>query len=450
MECSNLSYLLDILQDRIYNPSTKRQYLNNKIVLENVSLANISKEYSESLAKDIFQTELQYLYKSQEAYVLSRERAYIYLSKYGRKASPEDMKAKQNADKLVSYVLSEIVLLTGLKFMLLPVLNMDIMYGELEPLLPSGVAKKLSLKEGDRVAVAVKERFHQYALLSNYFKERPLTPQHTKAVLFTIISYLHTIHQHYPEFAHKALTCKNIYMCPADAPGLLPFNLKITHFYSAQLRGVAKQSYDIYTFINSMIQDILPRWKEDEALVAFIYDIISKENVHMNISFDDYSNTLTSEEVLNHSYFEGMKMTGGACGCGKKMEGGGKKKKVVARFETQRKELEAELRRLQTRIEKDSMEAARIKQLLGDYIDEQVPPPQPMNKMAYVLGADPTENKIMPGNLPYWAQGQVPPMFYQQNPYVGVPVAPDQMSLLERQLYMQSPVAGGYEKKNDF
>jgi len=315
-------------------------------------------------------------------------------------------------------------------------------YAQLQPLLPQSISKKLNYKAEDRIAVAVKERFHQYALLCNYFKERPLSPQHTKRLIYLLTHYLNIIHQTYPEFSHKSLTCKSIYICASEGRGLLPFDLRLTSFYSAQLRGVSKQTYDLYTFLNSLIQDILPNWKEDESLVNFIYDIIGKQSVYMNISFEDYSNTLTTEEVLGHAYFDDLRqeVKGGACGC-RKMEGGGKKKKVVARFETQRKELESELRRLQTRIEKDSAEAARIRQLLGEYVDEAPLPQQPTNKMAHALGVQPSEQHLMQTSMmqfPYYQQMLYPGM-YPPNPYVGVP---SEMSLLERQLYQ-------HEKKND-
>lgn len=461
-----------MLHDRMYNAASVRQYVNNKVVPENVSFESIQREYSDALAQQLFAGSVEYVYKAHDCFVLSRDRGYLFVSRYGKGAEPRDMKDKVNMDKLVSFVLSEVALLTSYRPTLLPVINMVAPYSSIAPLLSRPVAHKLPFKGDDIVSIHMKERFHQYAILANYFKSKPLTPIVVRSLIFLVVFYLRLLHQHYPQFAHKDLVCNNIYLyanadaqhyVTADASYRLstPFNIKFVHFYRAQLYGASKQSYDLYTFLRSLTSDLYTQWRSDVDLVQFIQDVIGRDTMDTSVAFDQYDNVITSDEILQHRYFapfvtnmntntnanNAMEMSGGGCGCASKSPQkmlGGKRKKVVARFESHRRELEQELHKLRERVEKDTREIERIRKMLGEIV-EDVPPQvaPPMNKMAQFLNVQPSEQSAMQNTVmqhPYYQQMYYP-MMHPPNPYVPV----DEMSLMERQLYAPMEV----EKKNN-
>lgn len=397
------------------------------------------------------------------------------------------MRERQNVDRLVSFVLSEIALLTGMQPVLLPVVNMDARYEEVLGLLPQAVQSKLALRKGDLVAVNVKERFHQYAILANYFRGRPLGGAALRGVVFLVAYYLQLIHRTYPQFAHRNLVCRNIFLYPSPAarryPALgtafrlqLPFNLKLVHLHRAQLFGAQRQTYDLHTFLVSLMQEVVPDWRDDREFADFVHDVVGKENVNLNVSFEDFVPTdySTTEQVLAHPYFAPLaeepvaaavpagesaeeraaEMQGG-CGCsglrdvvrqGQQsllsglLQSGGGRKRAVQRFETQRREVEEELRRLQERIEKDQREAARLQRLLGDYVEDSRGPAEPAaSRMAQLLGVQPAEAHMMQNamvqQVPYYQQMYYPAM-HPPAPYVPIPPPEEDFRpLLERQLY---------------
>ena len=290
---------INLLFDYLYNINSKNCFNINKIIMGKISLDDIKIPIPvDSIPTDI---EIYNKYKSiiiegRFKLITFNKELYQYIFKkysnlfsinikisfYKKNENIESFNSSINNDSLFSYLLSSLVINKKTKHILLPIINIDMTLKDIEKIikLDSGYSHIknaiLNNEINDICCVQVREQYFKTILLKDYLQDHICS---FEGLLFQIIHTLAVLQYEYNGFRHNNLTLNNIniylkkennsyteYSGFKNDKFYLPnygFDIKITNFETATIpkyygndnNGIANEYYDLYTFLNDLIND---------------------------------------------------------------------------------------------------------------------------------------------------------------------------------------------------
>jgi hypothetical protein len=378
---------INLIYDYLYNLNSKNCFSFNKITLGKIGLDDIKiplssdnqeeKEYWDKNKSDILNGRFKLISFNEKSYELLFKRysnqfpVNVKVSFYKENKSINLMDESVNNDSLFSYILSQLVLAKKTKHILLPVINLDVNYSDIEgfttddssnPIIKSGI---LNNNITDKCCLQLREHFFRTVNLEEYLSEHVCS---YKGLLFQVIHTLATIQKEYEGFRHNNLIISNIMVYLKKSSDTMTeyegfkndkfyvpnvgFDIKITNFEHAvipKFYGMFNMKnpnikfadqhnpyYDLYTFLNDLLEGTtkMSSYSEgnkcDVETKKFLDKIIpphirglSQNNFNKNmivanpvdllydIYFDEYRNkpskNLVGDSVTNHLYLTGQK-----------------------------------------------------------------------------------------------------------------------------------------------
>jgi hypothetical protein len=380
---------INLVYEYLYNKNTKNCFSFNKITLGKISLDDIKislpsenqeeKEYYDKNKSDILNSRLKLVLFNEKSYELLFKRysnqfpLNIKVKFYENSKSINSLETIINNDSLFSYILSELVLSKKTKHILLPIINLDVNYSDIESFISDSLSKSV-IKTGilnnniiDKCCLQLREHFFKSVSLEKYLLENVCS---YKPLIFQVVHTIATIQQKFGGFRHNNLTLSNILVYNKKSSdnfteydgfkndkfyiSNINFDIKITNFEHAMIPKFygmfntknsnikfADQTnpyYDIYTFLNDLLEGhtkmslFSSENKCDKETQKFFDKIIPKNirglgqnKFNKNIIvinpiellydsyFDEYrikpSEKLIDESISNHLYFTGQKTT---------------------------------------------------------------------------------------------------------------------------------------------
>ena len=222
---------INLIYDYLYNLNSKNCFSFNKITLGKIGLEDFKIGLVDSdNNKDDFdfynKTKLDILNGRFKLLSFDEESNQITLKKYSNQF-PVNVKVSFysnnkivnlfdcniNNDSLFSYLLSQLVLAKKTKHILLPIINCDINFSEIEHFTKDDISNqkiKTALLNGkitETCCLQLREHFFKTINLDEYLKENLCS---YKALLFQVIHTLAIIQQEFEGFRHNDLQLKNI------------------------------------------------------------------------------------------------------------------------------------------------------------------------------------------------------------------------------------------------
>jgi hypothetical protein len=282
----NLENRINILYEYLYNPNNKKCFSIDKIILGEISLddikislpSNTEKEYYDVNKSEILNGNFKLLFFNEESLQLIFKKYSNNLSinikiSFYKNDKIDLLESPINNDSLFSYLLSYLVLSNKTKHILLPIINLDIKFSEIENLIIEDIYKTkikseiLNNKISDICCLQVREHFFKTINLQDYLATNKCS---YKILLFHIIHTLATIEMKFKGFKHNNLLLRNIFVYLKnksdsfieyefkDVKYYIPdidIDIKITNFeysYIPKYYGKDKSGSDILTFINDL------------------------------------------------------------------------------------------------------------------------------------------------------------------------------------------------------
>ncbi len=380
---------INLIYDYLYNLNSKNCFSFNKITLGKIGLDDIKiplpsdnqeeKEYWNKNKSNILNGRFKLISFNEKTFELLFKRysnqfpVNVKVSFYKNSKSINLMDDPINNDSLFSYILSQLVLAKKTKHILLPIINLDINYSDIENITAdesfNSIIKTAILNNNitDKCCLQLREHFFRTVNLEEYLLEHTCS---YKSLLFQIIHTLATIQKEFEGFRHNNLILSNILVYLKKSSDILSeyegfkndkfyvpntgFDIKITNFEHAiipKFYGMASMKnpnikfadqpnpyYDLYTFLNDLLEGKTKMSSQSEdnkcdiETKKFLNKIIpphirglDQNNFNKNMVvanpiellydsyFDEYRNkpskNLTSESISNHLYLTGSKVT---------------------------------------------------------------------------------------------------------------------------------------------
>jgi hypothetical protein len=284
---------INLLYNFLYNENYKTCFDIDKIQLGKIKIEDIkitNQEESLSLLKEIISSKLSYnCYNTNEQliYLKRFSDSFPVTIKIGFYTDESDnLSNKANNDAVFSYLLSQLVINKKTQHILLPIVNFDISFEKIEPLLKNLpiykiVKEKIDYNEiKNTLSVRVREHFLQSKILKEYIEKNSCD---YKPLIFQVIHTLAVLQKEFPGFRHNNLTPDNILIYINKKPEdilyefgskrwkleNINFHIKIGNFEKSTLPkyyGVKNQRdtdvpyitqlndyFDIHTFLNALI-----------------------------------------------------------------------------------------------------------------------------------------------------------------------------------------------------
>ena len=259
-----------------------------------------------------------------------------------------------NNDSLLSYLLSQLILNKQTTHILLPILNIDMLFTDIEHVLKNDdcydkIKSAINNNEISNICCCqLREQFFKIMVLEDYLSKNKCSH---KGLIFQVIHTLAVLQTQYPGFRHNNLLLKNIVIYlkkknnqyniynnfnkKSNEKFYVPnigFDIKITNFENTIIPNVygsfninnpnikfadqPNSYYDIYTFLNDFI-NIIKKELEDEKkcnreTIEFFNKIIpvhlrdDKSNKSTN-KFNKNYNIISPVDLLNDPYFDEYK-----------------------------------------------------------------------------------------------------------------------------------------------
>lgn len=378
---------INLIYDYLYNLNSKNCFSFDKITLGKIGLDDIKlslpsdnqeeKEYWNKNKSDILNGRFKLISFDEKSYNILLKRysnqfpVNVKVSFYKKPKSINLMEEPINNDSLFSYILSQLVLAKKTKHILLPVINLDVNYSDIENF-TSDDSSNLIIKNGilnnyitDKCCLQLREHFFRTVNLEKYLSEHVCS---YKGLLFQVIHTLAIIQKEFEGFRHNNLILSNIlvYLKKSSESFVeydgfkndkffvpnVGFDIKITNFEHAvipKFYGLSNMKnpnikfadqhnpyYDLYVFLNDLLEGTtkMSSYSEgnkcDVETKKFLDRIIpphirglNQNNFNKNMIianpiellydsyFDEYINkpskNLVVDSITNHLYLTGQK-----------------------------------------------------------------------------------------------------------------------------------------------
>ena len=360
----NLDEKINLIYDFLYNTSSKNCYSIDKLTLGKIGINDIKFSFPDNIEdendmydinkKDVFNGKFKLLQFDEEMKQITLKKysnqfpVTIKISFYDNKDKINSFDSLINNDSLFSYLFSLLVLNKKTKHILLPIMNIDIMYSDIEPIINDEITRTIlnvALQNNEIInkgCMQIREHFFKTQTLENYLKENACS---YKILIFQVLHTLAVMQKEHDGFRHNNLKLKNILIYLKkdsdshteytfnDVKYYVPnsgFDIKITNFeYSIipkhhglinltnpkiKFADKINPYYDIYVFLNDLLEGttlmatLSESSKCDEQTKKFLEKVIPISLRGKN--HDNFTKNLivtTPEELLADDYFDQFK-----------------------------------------------------------------------------------------------------------------------------------------------
>ena len=360
---------INIIYDYLYNLNTKNCFSVDKINLGKISIDDIKILKPENSKED-----LEIYNKNKEDIINARfkllnyddDNKQIILKRYSNQF-PTNVKinfyqyndknlsnfnSHVNNDSLFSYLLSQLVLNKKTQHILLPIMNIDIAFTDIENIIkndPSYSKIKSALNNNEisnDCCLQLREHFFKTVSLENYLSQHICS---YKGLIFQVIHTLAVLQKEYSGFRHNNLVLKNIivylknttnsyteydaFSKNPDEKYYLPnygFDIKITNFENAiipkfygdfntknkniKFADQPNAYYDIYVFLNDLLEGVtkMSTYSDDnncdKDTKKFLDKVIPSHIRGLNMdNFNKNIVIVSPIDLLKDAYFEEFK-----------------------------------------------------------------------------------------------------------------------------------------------
>jgi hypothetical protein len=271
----DINYLSGLIYEHLYQKIPSR-VIESKLISTNyiTDLTLIKKMYNgkqlTELINTIFNTNLSFLGYNEFAYKFKRldtPNLDILIRQY-KKDQEMDPNTDVNVDKIINYLLSDLVIHKKTRGILLNICNADIPTKDLEIFLK----KYPKIKVSGTVSVSLREHFFKMISLKEYLEES----NNFKDSIFQVLHVLYIIQSMYPTFRHNNLNIDTIMVYKSNEKEIkfkidtMDFSfkssgeIKLTNFIKSNISGVIENDsiesklkeknkmYDVNTFLSSL------------------------------------------------------------------------------------------------------------------------------------------------------------------------------------------------------
>jgi hypothetical protein len=310
----DIDYLINLVYEHLYNKIPSRP-IDSKPLSTNYleDLTIVKKMYEgkqlDELINVIFNTNISYSGKSESAYIFKRvdQKSDILLRQY-----PKDQvmnpSTPLNVDKIVAYLLSDLVIHKKTTGIMLNICNVDIPAKELQLF----TKKYPEIKLDGTVSVTIREHFYKLVTLKEHLK-KDNTFKNYQDCIFQVLHTLSVIQSMYPTFRHNNLTIDNILVYETTKKNL-KFKINNTEFIFKS-SGKIK----ITNFLKSNIKDYITNDSLDPVMQKpniyydtdmFLESLLELELPSSNIAnfIKKYHNKeISAREILSSDFFKEYK-----------------------------------------------------------------------------------------------------------------------------------------------
>ena len=278
----NIDQLINDMYDYIYKNKIEDFEINNiDITLENIKIT----KPSELLIKSIFNDKIKHIiYCLFKRYPTTSDNysSTLIFNTYNNESKKNVLTSSDNIDKVMSYVLSELIVKKQLvNHILLPILNLDVDIEKISDILKNN--KEMSYCVGDKKILNLSIKEHFFSIVSLKKAIETFTVYDWKILFFQLIFTLVNIQQIYPSFRHNNLNVNNISIYTLQEIDKCDYNYNDNKFIIKNCKFIIK----IHTFNKSYIKnlvendDISDQLKEQNQYLDFFIFIKSFDNLNL-------------------------------------------------------------------------------------------------------------------------------------------------------------------------
>ena len=353
---------INLIFDFFYNINTSNCFTNYKIILGKIDINDIKFSITDNKQdEELYNNEktniLDGKYKllnfneDNNEFIFKcyhKNSSYpviIKINFYKKLNTIKDFNNEINNDNLFSYILSSLVLNKKTKHILLPIMNIDINFSELENIIKNDIfiyqKIKFSMNNNNITNICcfqIRENFFKTVNLIDYIKDNYCDIQ---VLLFQIIHTLAVIDNEYKGFKHNNLLINNILLyLKRDTTSYSiyegfkkdnfyiinkGFDIKIYNFnksiipkyYENNKKSSDNNLHDIQMFLNDLLKNIYSDKICDKETKKFIDSIISNKNNNLTIVdllydnyFSDYKTVISNKKNIQETLYNHIYLTG--------------------------------------------------------------------------------------------------------------------------------------------
>ena len=282
---NDIDYLSGLLYEYLYQKMASRPIESKPISTNYLEDMTIIKKMYEGkqlseLINNVFNTNIAYEGFHESAYVfkrMSNPPTDILIRQYekGQESNPNN---KVNVDKIIAYLLSDLVIHKKTRNILVNVNNFDVNTKDLLLFLK----KYKDIKVSGVLSVTIREHFYKLVTLREHIESEP-TLENMKDSIFQVLNTINVIQSMYPTFRHNKLDVDTVLVYKTNEKSVnykideksYPFTsvgeVKITNFLESNMKDyidndgidenmqTPNKFYDIDTFLNSLLSFKLPK-----------------------------------------------------------------------------------------------------------------------------------------------------------------------------------------------
>jgi hypothetical protein len=344
---NNLEDKISLLYDFIYSKSFKNRVDIDNISLDNINLSDIkfsknTDENYQNMLDEIFNGKFKLINYNTKTYTTMLKRysdtfsISVNITPYRNLKYIDNFDEPNNNDALFSYMLSPLVLRKKTKHILLPILNIDMDFQQLNNIINPyesfndyvrGIENNIF---SNLFSVRIKENFFKGKLLNEYLQEKHCD---IKTLLFQVIHTLATLQDEFKGFRHNMLNFNNIYVYEKQN-NIEKYNfdnttyyvnndgieIKITNFYSSILPGYfspkskvpyssqldVNDYFDLHYFLNRLIHSEYFNYECNKETKQFFDKVIPKKyrNKTNNYYLEEFVELHKPKDLLKDEYFK--------------------------------------------------------------------------------------------------------------------------------------------------
>ena len=334
---TKITMLYDFIYSKSFDNNIKPFNISiDDISLDDIKIKNSTSEEHTDILTELFNGKFKLITSDGFTLVLKRYTdslsVSLHITPYEKLEQITDINSPNNNDSFFSYIFSNLVLNNKLRHILLPIINIDVDFQQINDILKPYYNEYLEMIETTEISnifsIRVKESFFKCMTLKDYIESNQIS---IKKILFQIIHTLAVLQREYKGFRHNSLTPSNIYVYQkkeSDKSERYEYedmnfyivdnniDIKITDFHLACIPNVhcypdptsnkINDYFDLHYFLNHLINMIeLPTDKMDETNV-FLNKVIPKKyrSKKSNPSIRENIDLFKPSDLLNDEYFK--------------------------------------------------------------------------------------------------------------------------------------------------
>ena len=315
----DIDYLVGLIYEHLYMKIPSRP-IESKALSTNYleDLTIVKKMYTGEQLKEliniIFNTNLSYIGRSEGAFKFKRvnEVSDILLRQYvkGQELDPSN---SLNVDKIIAYLLSDLVVHKKTNGIMINICNADIPTKDLE--IFTKKYPEIKFSKDSIISVTIREHFFKLVTLKEHLSKEN-TLENYKSCIFQVLHTLDVIQSMYPTFRHNNLTIDTVLVYQTNEK-IMKYKLenkefifkssgetKITNFLNSNIKNYidnnsldpkmqeANKYYDVNMFLNSLLELELPKLVQQfvkDMINSTARDILLKNILESDISKNNKS-----------------------------------------------------------------------------------------------------------------------------------------------------------------